>query len=130
MELKNGVHIRQFFKFSLVGILNAIVSYGTFLFLLNDLNYMISLIISHFVGVSNSYIWNKYWTFRTETNHIKEFLKFNSVYGIVLLVNAVSLFYLVNRLNFDPRIGQLILLPIVTIISFSGHKYWSFNGKA
>ena len=61
MELKNGVHISQFFKFSLVGILNAIVSYGTFLFLLNDLNYMISLIISHFVGVTNSYIWNKYW---------------------------------------------------------------------
>jgi putative flippase GtrA len=32
-------------------------------------------------------------------------------------------------LNADPRISQLIALPIITIISFTGHKYWSFGRR-
>jgi hypothetical protein len=30
-------------------------------------------------------------------------------------------------MNLDPRIGQLIALPFITIISFVGHKRWSFK---
>jgi putative flippase GtrA len=114
-------------RFVLVGVLNTIIGYGTFFILSYYLNYLVALLISHFIGVSNSYIWNKYWTFGTQHNHLREFLKFNSVYLVALLVNLTTLSLVVNVLKVDPRIGQLILLPIVTMISYFGHRYWSFR---
>lgn len=117
----------QISKFGMVGVLNTLVGYSAFFLLLNYTNYMVSLIISHIIGVTHSYIWNKYWTFKSNKFLINEFLKFNSVYIVVFLTNALVLIFLVNALNLDPRIGQLIALPIITMISFTGHKYWSFK---
>jgi putative flippase GtrA len=117
----------QLSKFGMVGVLNTLVGYGAFFILLNYTNYMISLIISHIIGVTHSYIWNKYWIFKSEKILINEFLKFNSIYAAVFLTNVLVLVFFVNVMNFDPRIGQLIALPIVTMISFAGHKYWSFR---
>ncbi len=114
-------------KFLFIGILNTIVGYGSFFILSFFLNYLIALIISHFIGVTHSYIWNKYWTFRTQKNQLREFIKFNCVYLLMLIANIVILGLLVNVFSFDPRIGQLIVLPIVTLISYFGHKYWSFS---
>ena len=117
----------QISKFGMVGVLNTLIGYGAFFILLDYTNYMIALIISHIIGVTHSYIWNKYWVFKSNKILINEFLKFNSVYILVFLTNAIVLIFFVNALNLDPRIGQLIALPIITMISFTGHKYWSFK---
>ncbi|HMK48182.1 MAG TPA: GtrA family protein [Methanocella sp.] len=119
---------RQVVKFVLVGILNTAIGYGLFFVLSYFLNYLLAVVISHFIGVTNSYLWNKYWTFRTnQKNQLVEFVRFNAVYLVLLGTNLVLLWSLVNLLRFDPRIGQMIVLPITTMISFFGHKYWSFK---
>jgi len=119
---------RQIVKFVLVGILNTAIGYGLFFVLSYFLNYLLAVVISHFIGVTNSYLWNKYWTFRTnQKNQLVEFVRFNAVYLVLLGTNLVLLWSLVNLLRFDPRIGQMIVLPITTMISFFGHKYWSFK---
>ena len=120
---------KQVIKFVAVGLLNTIVGYGSFFILSYYTFYLFALILSHFIGVTHSYIWNKYWTFRTPKNHVKEFVKFNIVYLVILLTNVTLLGFLVEVLAIDPRIGQLIALPMVTIISYFGHRFWSFNGK-
>jgi putative flippase GtrA len=117
----------QMVRFVLVGILNTAVGYGSFFILLFFCNYLVALVVSHFIGVTNSYLWNKYWTFRTSGDRLREFLRFNVVYLAVLGTNIVFLGFLVDGLHFDPRIGQLIVLPTVTLISFFGHKLWSFR---
>lgn len=117
----------QISKFGMVGVLNTLVGYGAFFVLLNYTNYIVSLIISHIIGVTHSYIWNKCWVFKSNKISINEFLKFNSIYILVFLTNALILIFFVNALNLDPRIGQLIALPIITMISFTGQKYWSFK---
>ena len=119
----------QFSRFSLVGVLNTIVGYGPFFILLGYANYMIALVIAHFIGVCHSYIWNRCWTFKSKGMKTMEFLRFNSVYLAVLAVNALALAFLVEGLGIKPEIGQLIALPLVTVISFAGHKHWSFRDK-
>lgn len=116
-------------KFGLVGVLNTVVGYVAFFILSYYLYYLVALVISHFIGVTNSYLWNKFWTFKTQKNVIREIIKFNFVYLGVLASNVVILGFLVGSLSFNPRIGQLIVLPIVTLISYFGHKYWSFNNR-
>jgi putative flippase GtrA len=122
-----SIDLSKLIRFILVGLLNTAVGYGAFFVLSYVLNYLIALIISHFIGVANSYVWNKYWTFKTRQNYLHEFIKFNIVYMGVLISNIIILGILVDGLMFNPRLGQLFVLPIVTIISYFGHKYWSFK---
>jgi putative flippase GtrA len=117
----------QLYKFCLVGIVNTILSYGLFIVFLNYFNYILSLIVLYVVVAAHSYLWNRFWTFAPTKNFLIELLKYLSVYSVVFILNALMLFILVNILSFDPRIGQLIALPIITIINFAGQKYWSFK---
>lgn len=125
--LAYDAQLRQAVRFVLVGILNTIVGYGAFFILLNYFDYLAALLVSYGVGILHSFLWNKYWTFRSGGVRIAEFLKFNSVYVLSLVVNAAALAALVEVLRLDPKLGQLLLLPVTTLISYLGHKYWSFR---
>jgi putative flippase GtrA len=114
-------------KFLLVGVLNTLVGYGAFFILSYFLYYLVALVISHVIGVANSFVWNKYWTFRTGKLRVGELLKFCSVYLFTLVANMVVLGAFVNVLHVDPASGQLVALPLATLASYLGHKYWSFR---
>jgi putative flippase GtrA len=119
---------RCIFKFICVGLLNTVIGYGAFFILLSSLNYLVALVVAHFIGVTNSYLWNKYWTFQVKNFRPAELVKFNIVYLLALGANMLMLYIAVELLAIDPRLGQLIVLPLVTLLSYFGHKYWSFHG--
>lgn len=118
---------RRIFKFVCVGLLNTFIGYGAFFLLSFFLNYMVALVVAHFIGVANSYLWNKYWTFQVKKFRPAELVKFNIVYLLVLGANMLILYIVVELLAVNPRIGQLAVLPLVTLLSYFGHKYWSFH---
>ncbi|WP_442951591.1 GtrA family protein [Paenibacillus sp. GYB004] len=123
--------IQQSMKFVLVGVTNTIISYLVFIGcnLLVD-NYLVSLLISYIIGVVNSYFLNKNWTFRTpKTRNLSTIIKFITVYLCTFLVNLIILILLVDFLYFSASLSQAISLIITTMISFIGHKYWSFKNK-
>jgi putative flippase GtrA len=121
--------LTQIFKFCGVGILNTIVGYGAFFLLVNYLYYLVALLIAHIIGVIHSFLWNKYWVFKTKKFNLWEFIKFNLIYAVVFIVNAVALFVCVDIMYVDPKLAQLLLLPIITVVSFFGQKLWTFKGK-
>jgi putative flippase GtrA len=115
-------------RFIVVGGLNTIVGYGCYLGCLAlGINYLISLCSSHVVGVTHSFFWNKYWTFKSKGDTKKELLKFILVYLVTFGLNLGVLFIMVEKIHFDKRIAQIGALIIVTLISFLGHKLWSFK---
>lgn len=120
----------QVIKFCLVGILNTIVGYGAFFILVPYLYYLLALLIAHIIGVIHSFLWNKFWIFRTRKTSMGEFIKFNAVYVIVFAVNAIALFVCVDLVSIDPKLAQLLLLPVITGISFFGQKLWTFKADA
>jgi putative flippase GtrA len=117
----------QVIRFCAVGVLNTIVGYGTFFILVNYLYYLVALLIAHIIGVIHSFLWNKFWIFRTKKVTLVEFIKFFVIYIIVFVVNAVALFVCVDVISVDPKLAQLILLPVITGISFFGQKLWTFK---
>ena len=119
---------RRIFKFVCVGLLNTFIGYGAFFILSFFLNYMVALVVAHFIGVTNSFLWNKYWTFQAKKFRLAELVKFNIVYLVVLGANMLILYIAVEVLAINPRLGQLIVLSLVTLLSYFGHKYWSFHG--
>ena len=121
--------LKQIFKFCGVGVLNTIVGYCAFFLLVNYMNYLLALLIAHIIGVLHSFLWNKYWIFKSRHFRFLEFIKFNVIYAIVFIVNAIALFVCVEIIQVNPRLAQLLLLPVITMISFFGQKLWTFNEK-
>jgi putative flippase GtrA len=86
-----------------------------------------ALLIAHIIGVIHSFLWNKYWIFKTKKFNLEEFIKFNVIYVVVFVINAIALFVCVDMIDVDPKLAQLVLLPIITVISFFGQKLWTFK---
>ncbi|WP_367618591.1 GtrA family protein [Paenibacillus andongensis] len=119
----------QSIKFLIIGILNTVVGYLIYFVCLKffDLNYIFSLLYAHVLGVLHSYFWNSKWTFKKGRKTYKNLLKFSGVYGVSFLINLLVLYILINYLSLTPLLSQGFALFITTLISFIGHKYWSFK---
>jgi putative flippase GtrA len=120
---------KQILQFCGIGILNTIVGYGVFFLLVNYLYYLLALLLAHIVGVIHSFLWNKYWIFKSKKFQLFEFIKFNLIYAVVFMVNAAALFVSVEIIHVNPRLAQLVLLPVITAVSFFGQKFWTFRNK-
>jgi putative flippase GtrA len=123
--------MNQTLKFIMVGIINTIVGFSIFYLSLEvfHFNYLVSLIISHIIGVINSYLWNKSWTFNIHYHSFSMVFKFGLTYLLTFIINSVLLVLLVEVFNQNPVISQLFSMVITTAISFVGQKYWSFKVK-
>jgi putative flippase GtrA len=115
-------------RFIFVGVLNTIVGYGAYFILIYlNIYYILALLISSVIGITHSFIWNKKWTFKSKGDVRKESIRFISVYGIAFLINLVILALFVEKFMLNPKIAQVFALGIVTLVSFFGHKHWSFR---
>ncbi|WP_379157452.1 GtrA family protein [Paenibacillus sp. sgz5001063] len=119
----------QTFRFVIVGILNTIVGFGVYAIYLHIINnnYLQALIASHIIGVAHSYFWNNKWTFQQKSYNTRSAIKFISVYAVTFFVNLFLLTLLVDTIGMNKLIAQAIALFLTTLISFFGHKYWSFR---
>ena len=121
---------KQFIKFILVGIINTIVGYGTYGILIYfNVNYLIANTISTIIGVINSYILNTKITFNESKKDFKTPFKFVSIYLISYLIGMLNLVIFVKHLLINSYIAGLLNICLTTIISYFGHKYFSFNSN-
>lgn len=139
-------YIRIFFqiaKFGCVGATNFAVDIGILnllIFLTGSaagVAYTIFKVISFTFAVTNSYIWNKVWTFKkTDTKESgKEFTQFLAVSIIGLVLNAVVASVLVNvigplggiKVKTWASISAAIASICVMAWNFIGYKFWVFK---
>ena len=122
--------IRQFVKFSLVGVLNTLIHYAIFYicYALLDFYHLLASTIGFCVAVVNSFFLNKYWTFGSQSPDLgRQFSRFISVSLLALLVNLATMALLVEWLMFDPLIAQLGAIGLALGVNFTGNKLWSFR---
>jgi len=116
-------------KFILIGGLNTIVGLIIYFlcFKVFDLSYGISLVISHVIGVINSFFWNRTWTFNLKKSNKYMILKFIITYSITFLINYFLLILFIEIFGMNPLIAQVISTVLNTVVSFIGQKYWTFK---
>lgn len=119
--------LHESLRFVIVGILNTVVGFAVYFLCVYflGLHYTLSLVISHIIGVCHSYYWNNKWTFKAGKVEAGTIYKFITVYGITFSLNLLLLSVLIFFMN--QIFAQAIALMITTMISFVGHKYWSFR---
>ena len=120
---------RQFVKFGLVGVLNTALHYGVFLVLFRVLGVpmLVASAIGYCVGLVNSFLLNRSWTFRVVGDGRRvEFVKFVVVNLIALGVN-LALLEVFTRAGVVPEIGQVLAIGGSMVVNFLGNRVWVFR---
>jgi len=130
----------QLGRYLLVGTWNAIFCYGTFALFTALLDrhipasYMAASLVSSVLNITVSFLGYKWFVFKTRGNYLKEWARCLVVYsggillGLVLLPPTVFLVkYLTGNPRAAPYIAGVILLGMQVVLSFLGHKRFSFT---
>jgi putative flippase GtrA len=118
-------------RFILVGIWNTLFGYSLYFLLYTffhrQIHYIFLLIIATIFSITNAYFCYKFFVFKTTGGYIKEYMRFYLVYGVNFGLNMLLLPVFVETLLVEPRISQAIITLGLTIFSYIGHKYFSFQ---
>lgn len=123
-------------KFFLVGTLNTFIDLGVLNIFIwisgiaTGILYSIFKTISFLVATTNSYFWNKFWTFeKREKPTTREFLKFFVITAIGLGINVGIASFVVNIIG--PKFGltEKIWASIGAIIAAFFAFGWNFLGS-
>jgi len=116
----------QFLTFNLVGIVNTLFGFSLiFLLMFLGLTATTSNAIGYFFGAILSYILNKKYTFKSNTNNKSEAIKFFTVLFISYIINFITLQWLLTFMN--PYYAQVISAVVYTLSSFILAKFFVFN---
>jgi len=123
--------LNQKLRYLLVGGFNTVFSYALFCllqFLFGAyLHYLIILIFTYFISVSNSFINLRFFVFRSRGHFWHEYLKVNFVYLWHLLLNIFALYILKDKMHVNIFIAQFICAIFLVIIVYFAHKHFSFK---
>lgn len=134
----------QFAKFSAVGTLNSFIDFGVLNFLIFLTNiafgwwYTIFKAISFVCATTNSYFWNRYWTFEAGGKpKVSEAAKFYSIAVVGGFVNVSVASLVVNGIarpefisvNLWANIGALCGIFSAFLWNFIGYKFLVFKKK-
>lgn len=127
-------------KFVIVGVWNTFFGYGVYvcfntifsaIFLKTYSAYLLALLVSNVIAVINAFVFHKYITFNSKATGmtlLTEFARFSSIYIFTTAVGFITLPFLVEIVGIDPTTSGLVLIPVVTVVSYVGHSQFSFRG--
>ncbi|OIP82278.1 MAG: hypothetical protein AUK44_08150 [Porphyromonadaceae bacterium CG2_30_38_12] len=126
--LKNVFHI-QLVKYITVGILNTLLTL-TIIWLLTiifSFSPYFANIIGYVIGLINSFLWNKTWTFNNRNKITPTLIRFLIAFLLAFSVEFVNLHLMLNYTEFEPFTCQLISNVIYTFMNFILSKYFTFK---
>lgn len=120
----------RFMKFCLVGGSNTLITLLTF-YILNtilNVNYILSSMLGYCLGMMNSFILNKRWTFYdSEKRILPQFIRFAAVNSVSLGVNLLVMYTLVGKLSLDRMLSQIIATGFSIVSNYVGSRLWVFR---
>jgi putative flippase GtrA len=121
----------QLIKFGLVGIMNTLITLAVIYVLMNlfGFDYRLSNLIGYILGLINSFIWNRNWTFKSQGHPLKEIFLFIMAFALCYGIQYLFLLFLVEKLVIDPNIAQPASMIVYTITNFIINKTITFKQK-
>ena len=123
--------IRQFIKFSGVGLIGTAVQYTALLLLVQiaGIYPVVASTIGFVMGAFVNYYLNYIYTFKSNKLHIEAMPKFFSVAAVGLFLNGVIMQLLIKYLSFQYILAQLVATGLVLLWNFGANRMWTFIEK-
>ncbi len=121
--------LKQAVKFGIVGVGNTLITAFVIWLMLKVCGFSdyISNVTGYGVGVLNSFVWNRCWTFHSAAGWKRSAVRFGIVFGISYLFQLGVLFVLNATLEIDPYYNQLLAMVFYTIANFILNKVYTFK---
>jgi putative flippase GtrA len=148
--------LKEFIKFIIVGFSNFVISFTIFYllykkwhffsFLLEGLgragnilsNFISTIgiktvdasfanIISYIFGLINSFILNRFWTFKACYESMKQFKRFVILNISCLALSTFTIFIFIDILNWPYKIVWITVMSFIMILNFIINKHWVFK---
>jgi putative flippase GtrA len=123
---------REQLLYLVVGGWNTVFGYGIWAllqYLLGDhLHYLVVVVLAWPIAVVNAYLGYRFIVFRSRGSVLRELPRFSLVYLSTLIANVLLLPVALNVLPFSIYAVQALFTAAVVVVSYLGHKYYSFGG--
>jgi len=133
----------QVIRYLFAGAFNTVFGYGMFAFFNWMLSgripysYLVASLAANMIAITAAFFVYKWFVFRTRGNYLAEWIRVVSVYGSSLLITLGGLAVLVPLLSrilthqqWASYLAGAIMAIVTVVISFFGHKHFSFRVKA
>ena len=127
--------LRQFGRFAAVGTLNTLINLGILNLLIyltgiaRGFYYTLFVALAFLAAVINSYFWNKFWSFQSQTSiHLSEFFHFFLVTLIGLIINDGLASFLVNIVGPLGGFNPIIWANLAAFMGVAASFLWNFFG--
>jgi putative flippase GtrA len=139
----------RFLRFAVVGVVGAVVDFGTFNLLVSlfSVQAVLASVISFLAAVINNFVWNRYWTYPDSRSRpvVKQLAMFSLISLMGLLIRTPLFAFLEVQLtrlfiSLDaPSIGFItaefmghnlalaIAVVVVMFWNFFVNRYWTYN---
>ena len=118
----------QFLRYATVGLFSNGALYVFYVALTAmGLDPKLAMTTLYALGVAQTFIFNKRWSFRHAGIHRRTFIRYVVTYGIGYLLNLLALFVLVDRFGYPHQIVQAALLVTIAMVIFALQKFWVFR---
>lgn len=125
----------QFGRFVIVGALNTLVDLGVLNALMffsgisSGIYFTLFKATSFLVAVTNSYIWNKRWTFKSLGKvSTREYVLFGIVSVVGMVINVTTASLIVNAVTPPYGIGLQLWANIGALLAIAVSFIWNFFG--
>lgn len=118
----------QVTRFSVVGLTSNLVLYLAYLELTSfGWGHKIAMSTVYVVGVLQSFILQKKWTFSHHGHPSVTFVRYLSLYAAGYVINLGVLIVMVDRLGYSHEWVQGIMLLVIGVLLFIMQKAWVFR---
>lgn len=129
--LKIFFSIPEKMRFILVGGFNTLFGFTLFFCLYSLLkdkfHYITIFLSSGSIAMLIASLNLKFFVFRSKGSFLKEISRCYITYSLILLANSILLYLIVELLSQEVIISQIIVTLILIVLSYIGHKYYSFR---
>ena len=120
----------RFIRFGIVGCSGMLVDFGVTWLCKEKLrwNKYLSNSLGFVLAATNNYVWNRLWTFESESEAVvREYLSFVVIATIGLALNNLIVYLLHERLHLHFYLSKLIAVGCVTLWNFSMNYVFTFG---
>jgi putative flippase GtrA len=120
--------IGEALRFATVGLASNGVLYVLYLAARHfGVEHNIAMTMAFVVGVGQTFVANRSWSFRSRTRVTLAFGRYLIVYVLAYLLNLTASIVLVDRLGYEDRLVQAIMVVVIAVLLFGAQKLWVFR---
>jgi putative flippase GtrA len=126
--VKNKKEYTQFFRYAAVGVLSNVILYVLYLLITYfGASAKCAMTITYSIGVAQSFLLNKNWTFNYKGRVGSAFFRYFIIYAFGYFINFIALYIFVDLMMWPHKIVQAGMILIVAAVLFCLQKAWVFR---